>query len=61
MVCQHIRNVDHGQGRAFRFLWFFLPEPSVARDIRFEALLVSRFLSDAGQQALASATSSAGR
>jgi MFS family permease len=45
--------LDQGQGRAFRFLWFFLPEPSVAKDIRFEALLVSRFLSDAGQQALA--------
>jgi MFS family permease len=45
--------LDHGQARAFRFLWFFLPEPAVASDHRFQALLVSRFLSDAGQQALA--------
>ena len=42
-----------GQHRAFRLLWFFLPEPSVGRDLRFQAVIVSRFLSDAGQQALA--------
>ena len=45
--------LDHGQRHAFRFLWFFLPEPSVVKDLRFQALLVSRFLSDAGQQGLA--------
>lgn len=45
--------LDHGQSRAFRFLWLFLPEPSVAKELRFQAVLVSRFLSDAGQQALA--------
>ena len=36
----------------FRFLWTFIPEPEIARDIRFEHLLASRFLSDAGQQAI---------
>ncbi|HWC30882.1 MAG TPA: MFS transporter, partial [Dehalococcoidia bacterium] len=45
--------LDQGQSRAFRLLWFFLPEPSVAASLRFQAVLVSRFLSDAGQQALA--------
>ncbi|HKZ51491.1 MAG TPA: MFS transporter, partial [Dehalococcoidia bacterium] len=47
------RILDRGQQYAFRVLWFFLPEPSLARDPRFEHILVSRFLSDAGQQALA--------
>lgn len=45
--------LDIGQRRAFRFLWFFLPETSIAKDLRFQAILASRFLSDAGQQALA--------
>ena len=45
--------LDRGQSRAFRLLWFFLPEPSIVGELRFQALLVSRFLSDAGQQALA--------
>ena len=45
--------LDRGQRQAFRFLWFFLPEPSIVRELRFQALLASRFLSDAGQQALA--------
>jgi MFS family permease len=47
------RVLDTGQARAFRLLWFFLPETSVARDLRFQQVLASRFLSDAGQQALA--------
>ena len=44
--------LDSGQRRAFRFLWFFLPETSIARDPRLQQILASRFLSDAGQQAL---------
>jgi len=46
------RILDRAQGRAFRFLWLFLPEPELARDRRFEHLLASRFLSDAGQQSI---------
>lgn len=45
--------LDHGQSRAFRFLWLFLPDTSIIRNPRFEQILVSRFFSDAGQQALA--------
>jgi MFS family permease len=45
--------LDRGQDRAFRFLWFFLPDRSIVRNPRFEQVLVSRFFSDAGQQALA--------
>ncbi|HWO72271.1 MAG TPA: MFS transporter, partial [Dehalococcoidia bacterium] len=45
--------LDHGQVRAFRFLWFFLPETSIAKQVRFQAVFASRFFSDAGQQALA--------
>jgi Major Facilitator Superfamily len=44
--------LDRAQSRVFRFLWTFIPEPDIARDIRFEHLLASRFLSDAGQQAI---------
>ncbi len=47
------RVLDYGQGRVFRLLWLFLPEPSIARSLRFQQVLASRFLSDAGQQALA--------
>ena len=46
------RALDEAQAHVFRFLWAFLPEPSIARDLRFQHLLVSRFLSDAGQQSL---------
>jgi MFS family permease len=45
--------LDHGQSRVLGFLWFFLPEPTVAREPLFQQVFVSRFLSDAGQQALA--------
>lgn len=45
--------LDHGQRRVFRLLWFFLPETSVAKEPRFQQVLASRFLSDAGQQSLA--------
>jgi MFS family permease len=44
--------LDRAQSRVFRFLWTFIPEPEIARDIRFEHLLASRFLSDAGQQGI---------
>ena len=37
----------------FRLFWLFLPEPAIARNLRFQHLLASRFLSDAGQQSLA--------
>ncbi len=45
--------IDHGQAHALRFLWFFLPETAIVREPRFQHVLVSRFLSDAGQQSLA--------
>lgn len=45
--------LDRGQRQAFRWLWFFLPETSVAKDLRFQQIVASRFFSDAGQQALA--------
>ena len=47
------RVIDRGQTQGFRLLWFFLPETSIAKDLRFQHVLASRFLSDAGQQALA--------
>lgn len=46
------RFLDNAQARTFRILWAFLPEPSIARDLRFQHLLASRFLSDAGQKSL---------
>jgi len=46
------RALDRGQHHVFRFLWFFLPDTSIARDARFQAIMASRFFSDAGQQAL---------
>src|SRR5712692_9688180 len=46
------RVLDEAQANVFRILWFFLPEPSIARNLRFQHLLASRFLSDAGQQSL---------
>jgi Na+/melibiose symporter-like transporter len=45
--------IDYGQRHAFRFLYLFLPEPEIARKPSFQQILVSRFLSDAGQQSLA--------
>jgi MFS family permease len=47
------RALDRGQERAFRLFWFFLPETSFLRSPPMEQLLASRFLSDAGQQAIA--------
>jgi hypothetical protein len=47
------RVLDTAQGHVFRLLWLFLPEPAVARKAQFQHLLLSRFLSEAAQQALA--------
>jgi hypothetical protein len=44
--------VGRGQERLFRVLWFMLPPGSVARNLNFQALLASRFLSDIALQAL---------
>src|SRR3990172_6853022 len=44
--------LSRAQGQAFRFLWLFVPEPSVARKLRFQHMLASRLLSEAGQQAV---------
>jgi hypothetical protein len=47
------RFLDRAEARVFRLFWLFLPEPAIARNLRFQHLLASRFLSDAGQQSLA--------
>jgi hypothetical protein len=47
------RFVDKAEARVFRLFWTFLPEPAIARNLRFQHLMASRFLSDAGQQSLA--------
>ena len=44
--------MDRGQARVFRILWFMVPSGSVAWNINFQALLVSRFFSDLALQAL---------
>jgi len=46
------RILDEAQRHVFRVLWLFLPEPEIARNLKFQHLLASRFLSDAGQQAV---------
>lgn len=46
------RALDRGQHHVFRLLWFFLPDTSIAKNPRFQAIMASRFFSDAGQQAL---------
>src|SRR3990172_6963712 len=45
--------LDGAQRRVFRLLWLFLAEPVIGRNLWFQHLLASRFLSDAGQQSLA--------
>lgn len=47
------RALDRAQGQVFRLLWLFVPEPEIARNLWFQHLLASRFLTDAAQQALA--------
>ncbi len=44
--------VDRGQARIFRVLWFMVPSGSVARNLQFQQLLASRFLTDIALQAL---------
>ena len=46
------RVLDTAQGRVFRVLWFFLPEPAIARNLWMQHLLASRLLTEAAQQAL---------
>lgn len=46
------RALDRGQARIFRVLWFMVPSGSVARNLQFQQLLASRFLTDIGLQAL---------
>ncbi len=45
--------LDATQANVFRLLWLFLPEPDIARNLRFQHLLASRMLSDAAQQSMA--------
>jgi MFS family permease len=44
--------VGRGEHHAFRFLWLFLPEPAIARTLRFQHLMASVFLADAARDAL---------
>ncbi len=47
------RTLDEAQAAGFRLLWIFLPEPAIARRLRFQHIMFSRFLSTAGQESLA--------
>ena len=44
--------LNRGQAHVFRVLWFMVPPGSVAWNLNFQALLVSRFFSDLALQAL---------
>ena len=44
--------MDRGQAHIFRVMWFMVPPGSVARDVHFQALMASRFLTDIALQAL---------
>ncbi|MDA0270961.1 MAG: MFS transporter [Chloroflexi bacterium] len=44
--------VSRGQDRLFRIMWFAVPPQSVARNLDFQSLMASRFLSDLALQAL---------
>ena len=44
--------IDRSEQRVFRVLWFFLPETSIARNLRFQYIMASTFFSDAGRDAL---------
>lgn len=46
------RAVTTGQNRLFRVLWFAVPPQSVARNLDFQSLLASRFLSDLALQSI---------
>ena len=45
--------LDRTQFHVFRLFYFFIPSATVIRRRRFQSVVASRFLSDAGQQALA--------
>lgn len=47
-----IRRALRRRPRPVRFLWWFIPEASVARDAAFQRVMASRFFSDAAIQAL---------
>ncbi len=44
--------IDRGEQRVFRVLWFFLPETSIARNLRFQYIMASTFLADGARDAL---------
>lgn len=44
--------LDRGQHHLFRLLWFTVPPSSLIWDLHFQALLVSRFVTDVALQAL---------
>src|SRR5438477_10304011 len=44
--------VSRGERHAFRFFWLFLPEPAIARRVRFQHLLASVFLADSARDAI---------
>ena len=44
--------ISRGERHTFRFLWFFLPEPEIARTVRFQHLMASVFLADAARDAI---------
>ncbi len=44
--------VSFGEQHTFRFLWFFMPEPAIARTVRFQHLMASVFLADAARDSI---------
>ncbi len=44
--------ISQGERHTFRFLWFFLPEPAIARSVRFQHLMASVFLADSARDAI---------
>jgi MFS family permease len=44
--------IDRSGHHVFRLLWFFLPETSIARNLKFQYIMASTFFSDAGRNAL---------
>lgn len=44
--------ITGGERRAFRLLWLFVPEPEIARNVRFQHLLASIFFADAARDGL---------
>ena len=44
--------INVGERRVFRILWFFLPETSIAKDVRFQYVMASTFLADGARDAI---------